>query len=68
MKLQEETINSRLAQIAEWREQGLHAQDEDCDVDPETFCCRICGVDHSGDCPTCGGHGFHKPTCDEWVD
>lgn len=50
-------------------ENGLmpHDRDSDCDVDPKTLCCTICGVDHSGTCPECGGHGFHKPDCKEMV-
>ena len=40
-----------------------HEKDSDCDVDPQTNCCRVCGVDHSGQCPVCGGRGFHKEGC-----
>lgn len=44
-----------------------HLQDEDCSehIDPETFCCAVCGVDHGSECWRCGGHGFHKPGCQE---
>lgn len=40
-----------------------HERDTDCTVDPETECCRECGVDHSNACETCGGRGFHRETC-----
>jgi hypothetical protein len=40
-----------------------HTQDEQCDVDPITLCCRDCGVDHAGDCYRCDGRGFHKDAC-----
>lgn len=40
-----------------------HTEDSDCDVDPETWTCRICGVDHSGQCLRCLGHGFHTAVC-----
>lgn len=42
---------------------GAHEEDGDCDVDPETLVCRVCGVDHSEQCEDCGGRGFHKATC-----
>jgi hypothetical protein len=50
----------------------MHLRDEDCAVDPETDCCSICGVDHSGQCPICGGRGFHRfgctdPEAAEWT-
>ena len=40
-----------------------HTKDEDCDVDPETDCCRVCGVHHAEPCPECGGCGFHRGAC-----
>jgi hypothetical protein len=49
------------------RELPAHLCDADCagHIDPETLCCTICGVDHNCECPTCGGHGFHKAGCAE---
>jgi hypothetical protein len=44
-----------------------HTKDSDCDVDPETDCCRACGVLHGDHCPDCGGVGFHRDTCPEMV-
>lgn len=41
-----------------------HDKDSDCTVNEETLCCDGCGVDHSEECPDCGGRGFHKPNCD----
>jgi hypothetical protein len=40
-----------------------HTQDSDCTIDPETLCCRECGVDHGDECLDCGGRGYHKPAC-----
>jgi hypothetical protein len=40
-----------------------HEIDADCDVDLATGCCSGCGVDHSGECQACRGHGFHAPGC-----
>lgn len=40
-----------------------HTRDEDCTVDRETACCTVCGVDHSDECPDCGGRGFHRHRC-----
>lgn len=46
-----------------------HERDEDCTVvDGE---CVVCHVDHSGECASCHGHGYHYPDCgesDETVD
>lgn len=41
----------------------LHERDEECTIDPETEMCRVCGVDHSGQCPACLGRGFHTSNC-----
>lgn len=43
----------------------IHTRDEQCDVDPDDLCCRVCGVDHSETCPACGGRGFHRDGCEE---
>lgn len=45
----------------------IHWTDSDCSptIDPRTMMCRVCGVDHSGTCPACGGHGFHTSMCVE---
>lgn len=49
------------------RRSGDHRHDEDCDVDPETDACRVCGVDHSGPpCRDCGRVGFHRVGCLTW--
>lgn len=37
----------------------IHTTDEQCDVDPATDCCRVCGVYHGDPCADCGGTGFH---------
>lgn len=42
-----------------------HSRDEDCDVDPESDCCRLCGVYHGDPCPECRGRGFHVDGCSE---
>jgi hypothetical protein len=43
----------------------MHERDEDCagHIDPETDSCRVCGVDHGGECPECHGRGFHRAGC-----
>lgn len=41
----------------------MHEKDSDCTVSEETLLCEVCGVDHSEECPDCGGRGFHKPVC-----
>jgi len=46
----------------------LHTKDEDCDVDPETNNCRVCGVYHGDPCAVCGGRGFHRPWCMHFLD
>lgn len=43
-------------------ERPNHTRDEQCDVDPETFECRDCGVYHGDPC-ACGGRGFHRDGC-----
>ncbi len=40
-----------------------HQKDSDCTVNPETLMCDGCGVDHSEECPDCGGRGFHQNEC-----
>ena len=40
-----------------------HEKDQDCTVDPKTWCCTVCGVYHGDPCWVCGGRGFHKPGC-----
>jgi hypothetical protein len=45
--------------------QPLHTRDADCDVNPETNCCRTCGVEHADPCVICGGRGFHLDGCEE---
>jgi hypothetical protein len=40
-----------------------HECDEECDVDPTTDTCRVCGVHHGSPCPVCGGRGFHVDGC-----
>lgn len=42
-----------------------HTQDEDCQVDPNTDLCVVCGVHHWDPCVTCGGRGFHREDCPE---
>lgn len=43
-----------------------HTKDSDCTVDPETGLCIECGVCHTlGDCPECGGKGYHVDGCSE---
>lgn len=44
---------------------NVHEKDEDCDVDPETGICRLCGVyhDEGNRCVECGGRAFHKEGC-----
>lgn len=47
------------------RDVVAHEKDSDCDVDESTGCCRVCGVDHSGDpCVACRGRGFHVKGCE----
>lgn len=43
-----------------------HEKDEDCAafIDPGTDSCRLCGVDHSGECFFCKGRGFHRDGCE----
>lgn len=43
----------------------VHTKDSDCEphIDQFTLICRVCAVDHSGECPACKGHGFHDATC-----
>lgn len=42
----------------------LHRCDADCaghlDAGDQ---CAVCGVSHTGDCPACGGRGFHAALC-----
>lgn len=40
-----------------------HAHDRDCQIDPETRLCQVCGVEHGAPCPVCGGRGFHANGC-----
>lgn len=40
-----------------------HSQDSDCTIDADTLLCTECGVDHSSECPECGGRGFHRDHC-----
>jgi hypothetical protein len=43
-----------------------HTKDEDCDVDPKTSTCRMCGVGHFGPpCVDCGKLAFHADGCPE---
>lgn len=53
--------------LREFQAAGLvpyyHERAEDCDVDPETGCCRYCGVDHGEPCPVCDKRGFHADGC-----
>lgn len=42
---------------------SFHTKDSDCTINPDTLLCDACGVDHSDECPECGGRGFHKDTC-----
>lgn len=44
-----------------------HLADEDCTVGLNGLC-LVCGVDHSGECPFCLAHGFHRPGCPERDD
>jgi hypothetical protein len=39
-----------------------HQQDSDCDVDAYGTCV-LCLVDHTAECPDCGGRGFHQYEC-----
>lgn len=58
----------------EFYEDGLdqnhgHEADADCDVDPATNECRVCGVDHGGPaCSVCGGVAFHRDGCEIMLD
>lgn len=40
-----------------------HTSDEQCIVDSETNCCKLCGVEHGDPCVTCKGRGFHTARC-----
>ena len=42
-----------------------HERDEDCAPYIVDGLCSVCGVDHDCECHICGGHGFHKPGCQE---
>ncbi len=42
-----------------------HMRNEDCTVDPGTYCCSICDVSHGDPCAECGGRGFHRDSCGE---
>jgi hypothetical protein len=43
-----------------------HTKDEDCDVDPKTSTCRVCGVGHMEPrCVDCGKLAFHADGCPE---
>lgn len=57
--------NHARAQKASGMPHKPHTTDADCTVDPDTWSCVVCGVDHSGTCHVCGGHGFHTPHCPE---
>jgi hypothetical protein len=43
----------------------VHTRDSDCDVDPCSSCCRVCGVLHGEPCEECGGAGYHVPGCSD---
>lgn len=45
------------------RQSTSHSQDSDCDVEPVTNCCRVCGVVHGDECPACGARAFHVDGC-----
>jgi hypothetical protein len=38
-----------------------HTHDDDCTLADDT--CTVCGVWHGEACETCGGRGFHLPSC-----
>jgi hypothetical protein len=38
-----------------------------CDVDPDTDCCRRCGVLYLDPCGTCGQKGYHADACAEML-
>ncbi len=40
-----------------------HVGAADCSIDPVTFCCVVCGVDHSEACSECRQTGFHGVGC-----
>jgi hypothetical protein len=42
-----------------------HSQDSDCNVNPETDCCTVCGVMHGAACTVCGQKAYHRPDCNE---
>jgi hypothetical protein len=45
-----------------------HNTDADCTVDEETECCIGCGVDHSKECSSCAGRGYHADDCEEMAE
>jgi len=56
--------NTYLNALAYVEEHGFdeHTQDSDCTLD-EYGLCTVCRADHSSECPTCQGHGYHVPAC-----
>ena len=42
-----------------------HESDADCTVNPRTGTCSGCSAFHGEPCPSCGGRGYHVPTCPE---
>jgi hypothetical protein len=41
----------------------LHRCDADCAGHIVGDTCMVCGVSHTGECPECGGNGFHAALC-----
>jgi hypothetical protein len=41
----------------------MHERDSDCSPYLVDGQCTVCGVSHTNECPSCGGRGFHEPSC-----
>ena len=45
------------------QEGSINPEYHECDEDIESGLCRICHVEMTAPCPTCGGLGFHAQPC-----
>jgi len=52
-----------VAQPAAPQEGSINPEYHECDEDIESGLCRICHVEMTAPCPTCGGCGYHVQPC-----